>query len=520
MMSAEKPANSTRTDLAICLAAGVFLWFLQFKFPFTPFFIENDSLIFIYEGWRMSLGDAIYRDFFVFTFPGSQTFYAALILLFGAKFWILNATVVLLGVVLCWLTIRVSKAAIDGPLAYIPAIVFIFFGMRWFGLDGSHRMFSPVFVLAAVLIAMHAASRLSFAAAGSLCAFASVFTQQRGIVVAAGIVVFLAIDGRRRSVPWLGSAAALLAGFAAALFLLCLPYAIIAGPVNFIGSTILYPQRYYGHDPNNRFGVLLADVANTFSATTFSEILVAVSASLYLFILPLAVIIFLVSLFALKHPWIEIRGITLIAIVAAALTFTTLAPNKIRLFGISGLSLIVLVWIIRQFAKSASLQRQMAVGVAIPLLLLAALQAYRIQASWDYIYLETPSGTLAAPPSPQTDRYVFLSKNTRAGDAFFEVYEPFIYFPLQLKNPTRYGQIWPSDYTRPEHVADAVSDLAANPPEFILWDNGYNLPPESRKPGDHTGRLAEFVMANYAPIGDVYQINDREIQIWKRNGLD
>ncbi len=516
------PSNHERLGEAIlCTAAAVFIWLLQFKFPATPFFLENDQLIFIYEGWRMSLGDVIYRDLFQFTFPGTQSVYAVLIFLFGSKFVILNATVVVLGAAHCYLLVRIAKRVIDGPLAYLPAVVFVFFGMRWFGLDGSHRMFSPLFVLAAVLVALVAKKVSRFVLAGGLCGAASFFTQQRGLVAAVGLCIFIMADGWFGSPKWELTAKKMLAvavGFASALAVLCLPFIIAAGPKNFFASTILYPQRYYAYDPNNRFAVVLHDIAAVQNIGSISDAIYSAAILMYLLVLPLACVAFLIAMLAKKPKWAEIRNIVLVAVVGAALIFTTIAPLSSRLFGVSGLALVVLFWLVRSGLKDLARSRIAIAALILPLLLLGASQVYRLQTSSGHVMLSTPTGTLAASSSPQTGRYVFLSENTSPGEPFFEVYEPFIYFPLQLRNPTRYGQIWQTDYTRPEHVAEVVKDLSASKPKFLLWDNGYDLPPEDRQPGDHTGPLAEFVKHNYRPLGPIYDINGRPIQIWERSG--
>jgi hypothetical protein len=164
-------------------------------------------------------------------------------------------------------------------------------------------------------------------------------------------------------------------------------------------------------------------------------------------------------------------------------------------------------------------RRRVVVAVAALTISVSVLQAVRFQTNWDFIYWSTPTGVLALVPSEQSERYLWLTENTAPGDLFFEVYEPFIYFPLQLKNPTRFGQIWPTDYSRPEQITEVTADLKRRPPKFILWDNSYNLPDELRPPGDNTAPLSAFVLANYAPSGKIYMIGDQPIQIWEHRNL-
>src|SRR5207244_672170 len=68
--------RETALDWLIIVASAVFIYLMVFKLPATPIVAESDSLIFLYEAGRILHGDVIYRDFFEFTFPGTQTLYA------------------------------------------------------------------------------------------------------------------------------------------------------------------------------------------------------------------------------------------------------------------------------------------------------------------------------------------------------------------------------------------------------------------------------------------------------------
>ena len=124
----------------------VFLYLLLFKLPFYPFYYETDTLIFLENADRMTRGEMMYRDFFQFTFPGCQVFYYVLFLIFGPQYWLAGAAAIITGAGSFLVCLLISKQLIKGPYAYLPAITYAFFGLRWFGLDGSHRVFSPLFV--------------------------------------------------------------------------------------------------------------------------------------------------------------------------------------------------------------------------------------------------------------------------------------------------------------------------------------------------------------------------------------
>ena len=179
--------------------------------------------------------------------------------------------------------------------------------------------------------------------------------------------------------------------------------------------------------------------------------------------------------------------------------------------------LVVLIWLSdyarERFARSMI---YIAPTAATLLILFGATQAFRVQSA-EYGIIDTPSGTLAYYPGAIIEnRYRWLIERTKPGDYVFEVYVPYIYFPLHLKNPTAYAQIWDSDYTRPEHVARTIDQLRQNPPRFILWDNNYNKPAEARAAGDHLEPLYQFLIANYRPTEAEVDNGDRYIQIWER----
>ena len=167
-------------------------------------------------------------------------------------------------------------------------------------------------------------------------------------------------------------------------------------------------------------------------------------------------------------------------------------------------------------AAAAGVKRRFAYASVATLMFFGLFMAIRMQTNWEVAYLDSPAGKLAIVVSPQSGRYQWLLEHTKPGEYFYEVYEPMAYFPLRLKNSTRFGQIWPSEYTRPEQVAEVVRDLGQKPPKYILWDNGYLGSGAEHLPGDHTAPLADFVQMRYSPIGDIYEMDGKSIQIWEK----
>ncbi|MCO6511251.1 MAG: hypothetical protein J5I65_10720 [Aridibacter famidurans] len=506
--------------MILILAGFVFFYTLVFELPATPFFWESDHLIFAYEGWRMYLGDTMYRDFFQFTFPGSQLWYALMFTIFGAKHWIINATIVGIATILLFLTLRLSKAVIDGPFAYLPPLLFAFFGFRWFGIDGSHRMFSPIFILLAVMVILRNRDRVNLLLSGALCGVTSFFTQQRGFFAVLAVALFLLVEGiaeKRRPLDIGKDIFTAGTSSAAALVLLCLYFVIAAGPGVFWESAFVYPANWYGYSKYNNIEVFSLVLGRAYDFTNLSGAFAFVMHLIYSFGIPLVYPVFLGAfLFRInREKWNEWKPVFLIGLVGFATTYSNVAPDSFRIFQVSIPALILTGFLVSKIAVARRFDLWLTTAAAAFLLLLSLYLGYRMQTNWDMTYWETPSGRLAVFPLEQIERYTYVLENTDPGDEFFEVYEPYIYFPFGLRNPTRFGQIWETEYTRPEHVEEVVRDLERSMPKLMLWDVGYNRPDDRRAPGDHLGPLAEFVNENYEPVGKVYQVADRRIQVWR-----
>ena len=498
----------------------MFLYFFLFKFPATPFFGDADQSIFLYEAERMLNGDVMYRDFFEFTLPGTQALYSLLFSVFGLHYWIVGATTMVVGVATAFLLLRISERLLPSPLVFLPAVIYVFFGFRWFGLDGSHRMFSPVFILLAIWLLMKGNGLWRMFAIGFVLAIASFFTQQRGFVVVAAVVVYLFVERLWSNGKWtefFSRSAVLGISFLVFLTAFCLYFVIAAGADNFFYATITYPYRFYSYGHPNNFSVFFVDLKKAFTINTASDVLEIGPVVLHGILLPFVNPLLLgIALFYWKHiDWGVWRFPILLALVGFFLTLSTTAPNQFRLFQIAGPGLIVAVWLFNRFDLPFVVKQRTTYAISAILLILGAFQAIRMQTNWEMVYLDAPSGRLAIVASPQAERYKWLLKNVSAGDYFFEVYEPFVYFPLRLKNPTRYGQIWPNAYTQPEQIAEVIRDLGQKRPKMILWDNAYLSSDSPRTWGDCTGPLADFVHQNYSPIGDVYNLDGRPVQIWK-----
>ena len=170
-----------------------------------------------------------------------------------------------------------------------------------------------------------------------LCAFASFFTQQRGVLAGVGIGLFLIIQIGITECDWPQlmscSAAIFSISFLAAISLLLLPFILAAGPERFYECTVLF-LRNYVEDPSTNgvesyFGTLA-------KVSTLGLLMTAVTIFYYLLV-PLVYIFTLIALW-IKRKAINVQnrtGLLVLCLVGLLLSIGTLAPNAVRIFHIT-----------------------------------------------------------------------------------------------------------------------------------------------------------------------------------------
>lgn len=238
-----------RPDAAIFfLICVAFIYFHLFIFLFTPIFYEEDHLYIMHDAWRMYGGEMIYRDFFQIMYPGTQLLYLAFFYVFGLRFWIVDVIILIQATVSVMLCLGISRKLIgDFWYAYLPPVLYLFFGFRWLGIDGHHRVFSPIFAMLAVYVLLKGRGYKRIVLAGALCGVASFFTQQRGLLSIAGIAAFLIVEGfsQRASAGEIAKKiVAAGAAYATTLAVLIAPFIVAAGPEKFFKYTLFFVSSY------------------------------------------------------------------------------------------------------------------------------------------------------------------------------------------------------------------------------------------------------------------------------------
>lgn len=502
-----KKIEWNKTDLIFLLIAAGYLYFHLFIFPGTPIFYEEDHLYFLQDAWRMYRGEALYRDFFEYTFPGTQVLYLVLLKLFGTKFWVINAVIFLQGISISAICLAIGKYLFGKSWsAFFPSALFLFLGFRWFGIDGSHRMLSPIFFLLAILVLLPSQSRKRLIFAGIFCALSSYFTQQRGFFVVGAIGLFVIVEALKNKTgfkKWFLDEVTLSVSFLTALFLLLLPFIISTGTEKFLDYTIFYIRNYV-QDPTANYG------AYTVVFNTIREQGMFISAVMlfYYALIPLVYFICFIYLWRKKYE----SGVLLIALVGFCLALSTFAPTPMRIFQICMPGLIIFVWLFSQFKFKNDWAAK---GAVIALVLLGAVLTVRLQMNWEKIYLETPTGRIAYLSPVTLERYKWMMENAAPGEYVFEVYQCAVNFPLQLPNPTEMTFLLDNGYTPQWQVDRAIENLREKNPRFIIWDGKWNKAAADRKPGDHLAPLYDYLRERYILEKAFTPYSKREMQVWK-----
>ena len=495
-------------DVAFVLVCCAYLYLHLFVFPIVPIFYEGDHLYFIQDAWRMYRGEAIYRDFFEYTFPGTQVLYLGLMYLFGTKYWLINAVIFFQAIAQTILGLAISKRIFgDSWYTYLAPALFLFLGFRWFGIDGSHRMLSPLFIWLAVLILMSSRSYSRLAWAGVLCALASFFTQQRGITAIAGIALFLAVEAYRNRTAWkqfVVSEAILGGAFIVTLLLLVTPFIASAGYGKFLDYTVFF-LRDYVKDPTANYGAYLGVLSKVMEQ---GPMIAGLSVFYYL----LVPWIFLTALLVLWRKGYR-SEVLLVTLVGLGLAGGTFAPTPFRIYQISLAGLIILAWVLYRLIPGVKLLPKVAV---LALVVVGLASAIRLQTAWNRTDLITPTGRVAFVSPVTLERYQWLTSNAEPGEYVFEVYQTAVNYVLQLPNPTRLTFLLDNGYTPQWQVDMAVEDLKEKKPRLIIWDANWDKLPAVRSPDDHLSPLYAYLTENYEMRQAFTPYVDRKMQIWER----
>jgi len=524
-MRTENAARSDRAfgwqtltrDLVFLAVCFVFLYLHLFLLPNTPIYYEMDHVALLNDAKRMTEGDVIYKDFFEFTFPGSHLLYFGFLSIFGAKYWIANLLILLHGLASAVLCLAISRRLIgESFYSYLPAAIYIFFGFRWFGIDGEHRMFSPIFACVAVLIILAKRSYGRIALAGFACALSSFFTQQRGILAVAAIGMYLFIEIAlvgREWIRFIKSAIILGLSFFASLFLMLLPFIMAAGANVFYESTVLFLSNYVQDPDTNSLQSYLGTLAKL---RTLGLWMMSV-AIFYHLLIPVIYFVALAFLWA-KRKSLDTKqqsGVLLVCLMGIFLAIGTFAPNAHRMFQIAVPAVLVLGWLVYRIGNRWEFPAK--IGV-IGLMIFGLVLGIRLQTGWEAAILHAKSGKLAFLSPVLIERYTWLSEHASPGDYVYETYNSHVNFPLHLRNPSRISVLLNTGYTPQSQLTQAIDDLKTTNARYIIWDGAWTDEMASLEENEKLKRFYLFLTSNYVLRQKFSPYDGRQREIWERIG--
>jgi hypothetical protein len=492
------------------------LYLDAFVFPHTPVYEGDTSPIYLLEATKMLHGQVIYRDFFQFTFPGTQIFYMILFKILGARAWIPSAVWVALGIGLAWTCLAISRQVLSGAKVYLPSLVFL--GVSFFSEpDPNHHWFSMLACMVALAVLIPQRSPSRWAAAGALCGVATLFTHSRGIVAIAGFAAYMLWEWRtkKRSRNWLmKTAMCLLLPFLGVTAPVAAYFAWKVGPKLFFNCTVVFLAKYWSKWFWGTPYVYGADVP------TDLPLGIEVGALLmWIFIHLLLPMVYIIFFFQYRRrdagnrdePW---DRLVLLAIVGVSLFLGIVtSPVWFRLISVSPPALIIYFWTIRGDGKISRFLSGFAWAGGMLALL---VQPIVLQTGWKG-YLDTPTGRTALFDPNRYEKYRWILQHTHAGDYFFQADDCNEYFLLGLRNPARVSFVTDSAYTRPDQVQNAVEMLERHHVQWVMWSAWLDIVRSPGADGSAERPLRNYLRSHYHPVKD---FADQFEEAWERNSTE
>jgi len=496
--------------LWILFGCLVYLYFLLFRWPNTPFYQGADQAYFMEHAKRMLRGQMMYRDFFEYLTPGTDLVYLSLFKVFGVRAWIPSLTILVLGFAITWLTVAISRNVMDKKASLLSGLLFLVLGYRFF-LNGTHHWFSVLATMAATSVLIRERSPARICCAGVFCAFALFFTPLRGALAAIGLGVFLLWEYRReKQTPsrFLKNEAILIGPFVAVSLLENVYFVTAAGARKFFYSTVIFLLKYYPSELYGSWRAYMIDIPRPISIKTLPQL----GACLLMYgMVPLIYLLFFacvrrVSPTQPREPWnclmlINITGLFLFLSVANS-------PIWIRLAVVSPPAWILLLWLIHSPGRLNGMLRGTLWAGTVAWMIATPLKTQRSKV-W---YLDARVGRTAFSNPIRYQKYRWVLERTRPGEFFFGSYNPDVYYSAGLQNPSEVPLITRNDFTRPEQVENIVDALDKKRVRYVLWAQSQDVARSARE-HDNLPPLRAYLSRHYHVV-ETFADGD---QAWERN---
>ena len=493
------------SHLALAITgAAVFLYLRNFLLPAIPFIAHDDQILFFARALHILHGRVLYRDFFEFVPPGIDLLYAAGFRLFGVHAWLLQAWNIALGLALFAIVTSLAGRILRGPVILLPGLLFLVFDYD-VAMVPTHHWFSTLAVLAAAAALSSCLTPLRLAAAGLLCAIATLFTQTQGILAFAALLLYLIWLFRSENPPKLTTRLAAFA-FPYLLVLTCVLgyYADKAGSRTLFFDLVTFPLHYLSGDFNSP-RAYLRQFPPLHSLSGLLRLIP------YLFIYALVPYVYLLGAYRLwrqrSEPSPERNPLILIHLTGLALVLAVATgPRFYRLCTVAPPAILICVWLLREAGPVCRvlLRSLSALACFYALLLPIYRQAQR------YTILDLPLGRTAFSDPEEVREFQWLAQRTHPGEPFFNDSALTLY--LSLENPAAVEFINNDEFTRPEQVAAVIAALQQHRPRFIALD------PETAPllPHDHSAPFRNYIHQHYS-LAQTFALdhNTRPEEIWQ-----
>jgi hypothetical protein len=468
-----------------------------------------DESVHLYQAKRILQGEVIYRDFWNVITPGWMYLMAVLFGVFGTDLAIARiVAAVLHGLTAVFLFLACRRLGIRTSLSWPPALAYVVLCPPAWSIASQHWLATTI---SATLLFVLAGRRRDRAAwpffPGLVTGLLIAVTQQRGLILAAGLFIWLIVDDliqRRFSQPLRGSALLpQLALLVAGGFAVGLPLSIwmVAGA---------------GFDPMWQSLVVMAHAAYNYSAKAscewgYSGILTVHQASMtFPLVLKYLPSILIVSVPRLLLLWLhrnrsdEASRLTLLICFCASSVFSIwYFPDFIHIAFIAPVFFVTIAesleWAAKRFALVSRKTLRGLGWAGSAAILVASTQhladnAERSRARSRF-GRSTAFGWVDLTHENQArlyDRLEVLMRSAPSRSLY--CYPPVsgLYLMLDADDPTPYGVLVPS-FNPPESVRDALQHLEANPPHYVAF-LGRWLPVRPDDP------IAAWIRRHYEPI--------------------
>ena len=496
-----KTAN--RVVLLVPAALVVYLYLNLFAFSGTPFLLNGDQVYFWLYGQRMIHGERAYLDFFQFLPPGIDLVFFAAFKALGARVWVTNLVVLVLGAALSLVCFRLASRIMDRPRALLATALFVslVYGRL---LNATHHWFSVLLILSAVAVAMERRTPVRIGLAGGLLGLASFFTQTHGVAAAGALAVFLVWECVEERASWrslLTKEAALALGFCAALAAATAPYLVAVGPRALWDLQFNFVRKFMVQAVGTPwFGLPEAPTWRRLPAIAPYFLVYGVLAFTY----P-AVLVACWRGRRRAAPGEGNRAVLLGLVGLFLLVEVLFSPNWLRLYCIAMPAVILFIW---------WLARTRAAGPALSLLWIAAV-GLALGQTWSRQSQNTTIGDFrggrVATPRQAYLKLRWISDHTAPHEFFYQAPWPGLYIPLDLRNPAYLDAVSLVQAVRPDDLTRTIRELDAKQVRYVLWSPVLDRSDPSWG-SMQLAPLREYLHARYACV---YTFPDLD-QIWQR----